>query len=115
MKKQDTMGSLVEMNENQLYPRMAKPEDFGPKPPAPVPSGPMGLVDDDGNLGCPRHAEDDGAGKSGAGTPSDNRTAAVARNFKSQQNSAESGTSVKMDLWVDLKDGQHPCCVTGKA
>lgn len=115
MKKQDTMGGLVPMNENQLNPRMAKPSDFGPKPPAPVESGPMGLTPDDGNLGYPRHAEDDGMGKSGAGTPSDSRTAAVARNFKSAQNTAESGTSVKMDLWVDFKDGQHSCAVTGKA
>ena len=114
-KKQDSMGELVSLSENQLYPRMAKPSDFGAAPPAPKDNGEPTLWDMPENLEMTRHAEDGGSGSSGAGTPSNDRTAMVAKNFKSMQNTSESGTSVKVDLWVDLKDGQHSCANVGKA
>jgi len=114
MKNDKSFGDLVSLSENQLYPRNAKPSDFGPAPSEQNDKSEPALWDQSDNQFAPRHAEDAGKGSSGAGTPSNDRSAAVAKNFKSSQN-PQLSSSVSNDNWVDFKDGQHSCALTGKA
>lgn len=101
-----SFGDLVEMNKNQEYPRMAKPEDFGPTPPAPTDNGDSKLEPLKPQQEMTRHVQDGGPGKSGAGTPS---VWGKADGMTSSQNHSEEGTKVAGDNWVDFKDGQHSC------
>jgi hypothetical protein len=105
----DSMGNLVSLSENQLYPRMAKPSDFGPAPAKPVDNGEPVLWEMGENQFAPRHAQDGGPGKSGAGTPSSWGT---SKGFSPSQNSSESGTKVSAPESVDFKTGQHSCAYT---
>jgi hypothetical protein len=104
-----SFGELVYLSDNQLNPRNAKPEDFGPVPAKDNGQSEPKLEDLTENQFAPRHAEDGGKGSSGAGTPSNDRSASVAKNFKSSQNNSEAGDKVSSDNWVDFKDGQHSC------
>lgn len=107
--KKDTMGGLVPLSQNQLYPRMAKPGDFMPAPPdddkdmyAQLKAVPMNMED-------PRCTQDAGMGKSGAGTPSEWGTAKGMNPMQSKSR----GTSVSADaVGVDFKTGQHAAAYT---
>jgi hypothetical protein len=104
MKKDKSMGSLVEMNQNQLYPRMAKPEDFYKAPPAPMPSTGDALYKMPEAQEMPRCTQDGGMGASGAGTPS---VWGEVKGLSSMQNHGEEGTSVSASTGVDFKTGMH--------
>ena len=101
-----SFGDLVSMNENQMYPRMAKPSDFGAAPSKPEDNGEPMLWKMGENQEMPRHVEDDGAGKSGAGTPA---VWGAPKGVKSMQNHSEEGTKVSGPEFVDFKDGSHSC------
>lgn len=103
--KNDSMGNLVSLSENQLYPRMAKPEDFGPAPSAPATNVKPELYKLTEQQEAPRTAQDGGMGKSGAGTPSSWGT---VKGMSPSQN-PDKGTKVATSDSVDLKTGQHSC------
>jgi hypothetical protein len=104
-------GTLASLSEQQTYPRMAKPEDFKASGGKDSQDGtePKNVLEKQSyNQMYPRCNEDGGMGKSGAGMPSTDRTAAVSKAFKIGKSDAESGTSVKVDgIGVDLKTGMH--------
>lgn len=104
-------GTLASLSEQQTYPRMAKPSDFSHAEVKTAQSGTepnnVLLKMSEGQM-YPRTTEDGGMGKSGAGMPSTDRTAAVSKAFKVGKSDAESGTSVKVDgIGVNLKTGMH--------
>lgn len=107
--KNDSMGNLVSQSENQLYPRMAKPEDFGPAPAARDLNVKPELYKLTEAQEAPRTAQDGGMGKSGAGTPSSWGT---VKGMSPSQSSAEMGSKVSSSDSVDLKTGQHSCAYT---
>lgn len=106
MAKNDTSNTLVNLNQNQLYPRMAKPEDFHKAPSVPASSGDK-LYELTEAQCAPRTTQDGGMGKSGAGTPS---IAGTAKGMNPSQNHGEEGTGVSAaSVGVDFKSGMHAC------
>lgn len=101
--KKDNSGSLTPLSQNQLYPRMAKPQDFYK-----VPAAPMGEVipkmEEMSEMQfAPRTTQDGGLGKSGAGTPSEWGS---VKGFSAKQSPSES-TSVPFSASVDLTSGMN--------
>lgn len=67
------------------------------------------LVDDNVNQCGPRHAEDDGPGSSGAGTPVGRNADTVAANFKIEVNDGEGNNDtgeMSAQVMVDFSSGQ---------
>lgn len=110
-------GSLASLSEQQEYPRMMT-ADQAKVTPVKAGNGQSGAqgwsegmntmpkrsVNQDG----PRHAQDGGPGKSGAGTPSNWGT---ADGFAPSKNTGDEGTSVKVaDIGVDFKTGLAMYC-----
>lgn len=107
-------GTLASLSEQQAYPRLARPEDFAYTPVKTAQDGDGKsetnklMVQTDGQM-YPRTTEDGGMGKSGAGTPSLDRTSAVSKSFKVGKSDAEQGTTVSNPSYVNFKTGQHSC------
>lgn len=106
MAKNNASNNLVDLNQNQLYPRMAKPEDFYKAPSVPAPSGDK-LYELTEAQCAPRTTQDGGMGASGAGTPS---IAGTAKGISSSQNHGEEGSTVSASaIGVDFKTGMSAC------
>lgn len=103
--KKDSMG-LTPMTDNQLYPRMAKPEDFMPAPPKPVTDVTPKFEEQPEGQFAPRTTQDSGLGASGAGTPA---VWGSAKGMNSSQNHGEEGSKSSGMTGVDFKTGMHVC------
>ena len=111
--------SLVKIPAELAHPATMTGADF-PSPggdKAGMAEGANKLIMDSENQCGPRHTEDGGAGKSGAGTPVPTmKSTVVARNFKVSTSMGEGSTSPSKtggSYAVDLKTGQSVPNVKG--
>lgn len=121
MKKLDMKSSgqddMVSLNRAWEYPRDVKGSDFKVgtvDDEASGQSGPHGTAKGQDELlvwsttqEMPRHAEDNGPGEHGAGTPVPVDRGRIVKAHFPEKQSPERGTAVKWDCSVDLVTGQH--------
>lgn len=101
--KNNSSEKLVSLSQNQLYPRMAKPQDFHKTPPAPVEDVTPKMEEQTEMQFAPRTTQDGGLGKSGAGTPS---VWGEVKGFKPMKTPSES-TNVSFNASVNLDSGMN--------